>query len=229
MLDFIYAKELKKKFTVSGRFYDLKLSGKRYECRSHLEIRSLSTTQHLPDAVVVMMNPGSSEPLDKAYEPPEYDADTYLRARWELELVPTRPDNAQYQIMRLMLVRNWNMVRVLNLSDLRDGDSGSFGNVFDQANLTDPRNPHCITSERRRPELISSLNTCTGGVVVAAWGTKSQLDNSARSFLDCHPQAIGIELPRPWYRYASPRQKRFKLDWLDEINKVIEKHNNAIN
>jgi len=50
---------------------------------------------------------------------------TNSRAK-EKEIIPTKPDNAQYQIMRIMLLQKWEHVRVLNLSDLRNGNSGNF-------------------------------------------------------------------------------------------------------
>ncbi len=85
MSEFIYAAELKKTFRCSGHFYRLNIEGSDpLLCRSMLEITSLpreavgvgtnpddlfssnhtseGVVQSLPNAVVIMMNPGSSRP-----------------------------------------------------------------------------------------------------------------------------------------------------------------------
>ena len=71
-MNFIYADSLKLLFNVFGHFYDLKIRKKIFKCRSVLEIVSNNleySPNLLPDAVVIMMNPGSSRPLDKNYQP----------------------------------------------------------------------------------------------------------------------------------------------------------------
>jgi len=72
LLEFIPANRLKKVFDVFGHFYSVNLiSGEIIDCRSVLEIvtkqekpsdidRLLEAT---PDAIFIMMNPGSSMPL----------------------------------------------------------------------------------------------------------------------------------------------------------------------
>ena len=69
-MEFLYAAELKKRFTCYGHFYELvMMDGEREKCRSVLEIVDTSIPQENPsdisemepDAVVIMMNPGSSQ------------------------------------------------------------------------------------------------------------------------------------------------------------------------
>jgi hypothetical protein len=64
-----------------------------------------------PDAVFIMMNPGSSKPLV------EVNNRIHARAihKLPISLVPTRPDTTQYQVMRLMHFLGWRHVRVLNI------------------------------------------------------------------------------------------------------------------
>ena len=135
-MEFVYADELKRSFSVLGHFYDIEIAGKVFPCRSVLEIiynAEETEASEVPDAVVIMMNPGSSRPLDMSYIPKCYSVSDVLGGGWSRELIPARPDNAQYQLMRLMLLKKWKHVRVLNLSDLRNGNSGNFSVDFEDA------------------------------------------------------------------------------------------------
>ncbi len=222
-MEFVYADTLKTKFNIFGHFYNLRIRNKIFHCRSLLEIaaKSINDLSASPaDAVVVMMNPGSSVPLNKQYEPKQHSINEVCSPDWEKESIPTRPDNAQYQIMRLMLLNNWKYVRVLNLSDLRNGNSGKFSNEFEMAAQLDASNPHCITHKDRKTELAKALTT--KGPVIAAWGSVKVLKESARKLLKRQPNIIGLKLNEPWYRYASPYMKDKKLDWLKKMDSIVK-------
>jgi len=95
------------KFEVTGLFYEtngLKL-------RKFLDIKLSGTKQSKPQLMVVMMNPGSSYPLDGI----------------ENNTVPAvaKPDNTQSQIMKVMEGASIEYARVLNLSDLRTPNSNA--------------------------------------------------------------------------------------------------------
>src|SRR5436309_3436598 len=124
MVKFIPAQELKNKFDVFGHFYSVQVAPKKVvECRSVLEIvQSEHAPQTMaalsirkPDAIFIMMNPGSSRPLT------EVDNHIHAKAIHDLSIsmVPTKPDTTQYQVMRVMYFCEWRHVRVLNLSDFR--------------------------------------------------------------------------------------------------------------
>ena len=218
-MQFIYAEELNKIFSVYGHFYDLEIVGQTFRCRSVLEIFSNSQRSALdstPCAVVVMMNPGSSKPKEKSYTPKKCSVDQLYIRSCEKELVPTRPDNAQYQIMRLMLMNDWKHFRILNLSDLRNGNSGEFAREFQRAALLDPTKPHSLTNENRKRELFDYCSQSP--VVIAAWGGAEVLRESAITFLNQFPDVEGIRLDTPWYKYPSPYRKDQKLVWLNEMN-----------
>lgn len=98
---FIAAKELKQEFGVFGHFYSIELASKEIiECRSVLEIAHHKHTpsdhselsELRPDAMFIMMNPGSSKPL--------VEVNNRIRARaihkLPVSLVPTKPDTTQY-------------------------------------------------------------------------------------------------------------------------------------
>src|SRR5277367_4646709 len=107
MVRFIPAKKLKELYDVFGHFYSVKVApNKVVDCRSVLEIMQKAhapeqtsvLTDRKPDAVFIMMNPGSSRPLV------EVDNRISAKAIHELpiSLVPTKPDTTQYQVMRIM-------------------------------------------------------------------------------------------------------------------------------
>jgi len=120
VIKFIPASELKKSYAVFGHFYSIILkSGETIDCRSVLEIVAkediLTDIDQLsvqpPDAVFIMMNPGSSRPLVEVNN----NISEKNISQLEVSLVPTKPDTTQYQVMRLMHYCSWNHVRVLNL------------------------------------------------------------------------------------------------------------------
>lgn len=221
-MEFIYAEKLKQIFDIYGHFYNLKLSNSILKCRSILEIKrkGYSKKNEIPDIIVIMMNPGSSIPLDKEYNPKTFSINQYNKIK-DKEIIPTRPDNAQYQLMRLMQFNNWNFVRVLNLSDLRNGNSGKFQTDFNNAMKLDNSNPHCITSIKRRDELLKSIKSKSNSII-AAWGSLTILKSSAEEILKMENNIIGIvNGGLPYFRYPSPYLKKQKLDWLNEIQSLL--------
>lgn len=222
-MEFIPADILKKSFDVYGHFYNLRLSKSVLKCRSVLEIKRKGKSSELPDIIVIMMNPGSSVPLDKSYKPKTFSKEDYNKLKAK-EIIPTHPDNAQYQIMRLMETNNWNFVRILNLSDLRNGNSGKFQTEFRNAAMLDKTNPHCITHNERKEELIESINS-KSNKVIAAWGEIAELNQSAQTILKLEKKIIGIRKGETSnFRYASPYMKSQKIDWLTQIQKEINKN-----
>lgn len=93
------------KFEITGLFYEA--SG--YKLRKYLDIKREESSQNEPDLMVVMMNPGSSFPLDGI----------------DNNSVPSEaePDTTQQQIMKVMDAASFDYARILNLSDLRTPDS----------------------------------------------------------------------------------------------------------
>ncbi len=178
MVRFIPAEELKSKFGVFGHFYSVQVAPKRVvECRSVLELvksdqapSKIDDLSHrTPDAVFIMMNPGSSRPLV------EVNNRIHAKAIHELpiSLVPTKPDTTQYQVMRLMHYCEWQHVRVLNLSDLRCSKSGEFFKQFKGLEEELSFDAHSVFSDRRQGEL--ALKLIDGISVIRAWGVSPHL------------------------------------------------------
>ncbi|MFM7895976.1 MAG: hypothetical protein ACKO8L_08615 [Flavobacterium sp.] len=219
-MNFLYAKELKQKYQVFGHFYDLTICDTTLNCRNTLEIRRNKTLEEIPDIIVIMMNPGSSKPLDEKHVVKNYRFEGYLKEK-NFTLIPTKPDSAQYQIMRLMELNNWNFVRILNLSDLRNGNSSNFKKEFKKALDVDTSSPHCITHPKRKQELKNALISKTNKII-AAWGEIKELENSAKEILSLDFEIIGVPRENPiFFQYASPYYKEPKIKWLVEIQKLL--------
>ena len=181
MVRFIPAEELKNRYDVFGHFYSVEFCGNKFvECRSVLEIVEQAQTpdkmsvlsKRKPDAVFIMMNPGSSRPLVDVKNRIAAEALHEL----PISLVPTKPDTTQYQVMRLMHHCEWRHVRVLNLSDLRCSKSGRFFKQFKGLEDETSFDSHSVFSIRRNNELALKMTTDETIAVICAWGVSAELD-----------------------------------------------------
>ena len=128
--------QLNNVFAVFGHFYRSDFADQVYidrspGFRSVLEIRRIENggagAGKDADALFVMMNPGGSRPKDLSCSPRDWPLDP----RPNSTFVRAVPDETQYQVMRLMEVFNWNLVRVINLSDVREPDSKRLRKLVD--------------------------------------------------------------------------------------------------
>ena len=101
-------KPMKTQFKITGFYYEVQ--GLKF--RKYLDIKTVNSGCKIPDLMVVMMNPGSSKPVDGI----ENNTKESI----------AMPDNTQSQIMKVMLNCNLQYARVLNLSDLREANSSIF-------------------------------------------------------------------------------------------------------
>jgi hypothetical protein len=225
MVKFIPAKRLKSRFDVFGHFYSVQIAPKKaVECRSVLEIaeaahapeKTALLSSRKPDAVFIMMNPGSSRPLT------EVNNRIHAKAIHELpiSLVPTKPDTTQYQVMRLMHCCKWRHVRVLNLSDLRCSKSGIFFKQFKGLEDDFSFDAHSIFSDRRKDELASKL--ISGIPVIRAWGVSPHLDpliDRCLSKLTRAKVARGLlkEGTTNKYLHPLPSLQKQKLLWVNRM------------
>ncbi|GDY11081.1 hypothetical protein LBMAG52_45690 [Planctomycetia bacterium] len=129
-------------------------------------------SKHKPDAVFIMMNPGSSRPLVDVKNRIAAEALHEL----PISLVPTKPDTTQYQVMRLMHHCEWRHVRVLNLSDLRCSKSGEFFKQFKGLEDEASFDSHSVFSIGRKNELALKMTTDKTIAVICAWGVSAELD-----------------------------------------------------
>lgn len=181
-------------FIYYGHFYRLTIDGTEYCCRSTLEIVSsrnrtltraadqdpivLLDRRRQPNAVFVMLNPGGSHPCNgrlgnRITNPGRINNDA------KSNLVLTCPDDTQQAVEKVMMCKQFDHVRVLNLFDIRERDSAELINII-RASLGHPRRlpsrqpeikSYSIFSNERQHESISRLNA-RNSIVIAAWGTK---------------------------------------------------------
>lgn len=223
---FIPADQLKKQFRVLGHFYNVVVGGQRVFCRSSLEIvrdaLPPSGLDAAPDALVVMMNPGSSQPL--ATVPEEVDHTAFPLTR--KKLVATKPDTTQYQVMRLMHYSGWNHVRVLNLSDLREASSASFVKQYRSLEGEHKYSKHSIFCPSRERELSESLRRLQGAPIISAWGTSEKLDpliQRCTRALNEHGALVGLKHASGADRYLHPlpRMQQAKQAWIDDMVQLV--------
>lgn len=233
-MEFVYAAELKKRFTCYGHFYELALAnGERVKCRSVLEIVDATIAQHdpssiyllEPDGVVIMMNPGSSHPKSKEIES---DLFASVSVPGTKELVLTQPDNTQYQIMRIAVEKGWHHIRILNLSDLRDPKSGSFIQKADACNQISNGHLHSIFCEDRQEERAHSLRRKAGGPILLGWGQDAGLIPLATQCLahlvDESTYTVASPLDPRLNAHPSPMMQKAKVSWLEKMLVVLSEH-----
>lgn len=228
-MHFPYADELKQIFSVTAFFYNIAAGNQLFLLRNRLEIKRNTEPVSIPDAIVIMMNPGSSRPLAKHFTIPVFQYHDVLREDWITRqvLIPTQPDNAQYQIMRLMELQKWNHVRVLNLSDIRAGNAESLLAVHTAVSAALPEFPHSLFLPERAAECIHLLHENPVCPILPSWGSSilGYLENQVLSLLPAKRLVhLTAEDGTPHYRYPSPYMKPLKLDWLEKMHAALNSY-----
>ncbi len=224
-MEFIYADELKKKFDVTGYFYELDLNNIIFKCRNRLDIKSKEYIESTaPDIIVVMMNPGSSKPKNTDYIEHRCSVSN-IDSLIGQEMVETKPDNTQYQIMRVMLEKGWNYATVINLSDLRNGNSGEFSKVFDTMSINNLSHPDSLFSDLREQELDFLLNNYESDIILIGWGNlKNQEEFMKKAFSKLKEyNLVGVKSDNCEYCYShpSPQKQEQKVQWLRNIIELL--------
>ena len=215
-------------FIYYGHFYRLTIDGHvSYCCRSTLEIvRSRSQIAReadqdsgrlldlQPNAVFVMLNPGSSRPCD-GQEPDDSIDPCEIDGHASSNLVLTCPDDTQQAVEKVMTCKQFDHVRVLNLFDIRERCSAMLINRIRTSLGLDPRRhlprqpeikPYSIFSCERRHELRNRLSA-RSRIVIAAWGA----DKATRPFFrQCYQilEGIGLNLQIHGWPKGQPREDR---------------------
>ena len=176
-------------FIYYGHFYRLTIGDDIYCCRSTLEIvrseisNPCTLLDNYPDAVFVMLNPGSSRPYN-GQEPSNSISPCQIDNDVRSNLVLACPDPTQKAIEVVMSRKSFRHVRVLNLFDIRESESESLVNrirtnlgLRERQRIPYPPDirPYSIFSCERRHELRSRLNAGIRQIVIAAWTIKSGL------------------------------------------------------
>lgn len=192
-------KNLSVEFEVTGHFY----TSEGYKLRRYLDIKRVSAAPIKPDLMVVMMNPGSSFPLDGIDNNSE----------------PSKayPDTTQYQIMKVMDVASFKYARILNLSDLRTPDSSELYRFVESAesNALD----HSIFSPNRKTELDQLFTKNVP--VIFGWGVNKALVPLAKQAINTLriSNPLGMLKQNTKYSYYHPLPKIYakQNEWIQLV------------
>jgi len=195
---------MRKDFKITGWFYELN----GFKFRKFLNIVRYHTIQKNPDLMVVMMNPGSSRPVnvDKNYNK-ETDA---------------LPDRTQDQIIRLMNNCSFNYARIINISDLREPKSSVFYDMIDK--LENQSIPHSIFDNKRSKEFEELF--VKNIPVIFAWGVNKKLLNLAiQAIKRIGDKPIGLKKNGLEYAYYHPlpQNSTKQKEWVEKITEMIKK------
>lgn len=192
---------LSSNFKVSGYYYQ----EEEESFRKYLHIRKKGHLMTEPDLLVVMMNPGSSEPINgKENERCES---------------PAKPDATQYRVMRVMDSFDYKFARILNLSNYRNKSSGRFYKAIEM--LENKGIVHSIFDPTRSDEL--KLLLPKGCTVVLAWGVSNNLKNLAEQALKslAKKKIYGANSKCLEWQYYHPMARKVHCDWLGQITKQL--------
>jgi Protein of unknown function (DUF1643) len=189
------------KFEITGYFYEL--SG--LKCRKYLNIKRVGSNLSHPDIMVVMMNPGSSYPID-GIDDNNAPSETY-------------PDPTQNQIMAVMNNTGFNFARVLNLSDARKSKCADFYDFLKNANTT----AHSIFDQSRHEEFLTMFRR--GVPVIYAWGVNAKLEMLAKKAIQriSEKNPIGSKkVGSEWgYYHPLPRNHTRQLEWVNNVTYLL--------
>ncbi len=191
--------------------HDFDISGYYYRrnallCRKYLDIKQKDTKISKPDMMVVMMNPGSSKPLDG-------DDDGQI-------LTKAKPDNTQYQIIKISQLCGYSFARVLNLSDIREPKSQIFFDLIQTADSS-----HSIFDDSRADDFTELF--VRDVPVIFAWGVDKKLQLLADMAIDkiqaTKPIGILKDGTHSAYYHPLPQNYDRQKQWLENIYNKLRK------
>jgi hypothetical protein len=194
---------MKNQFQITGLFYE----HQSYKFRKYLNIKLKVSQKKVPDLMVIMMNPGSSKPLDENTTNSETE---------------TKPDNTQDQIMRIMLKSGFEFSRILNLSDLREGKSKNFFPKILEMEQKEIK--HSIFDENRIKDFESLF--ISGVPVFYAWGVNDRLKVLAMKAMERIGKIVPIGFKSEgddWgYYHPLPPSSIKQEKWVKNVLTVIK-------
>ena len=196
---------MKKKFKITGFYYEKK----GYKFRKFLHIKKNDSKKKTPDLMVVMMNPGSSRPIDGIEN--------------NTKESPAVPDNTQYQIMRVMVNCGLEFARIFNLSDLREPKSKKFYLKIDE--MKENGISHSIFDIKRKKEFNKLF--VNDVPVIFAWGVSEKLQELAEIAIKRigKKEIFGLRKEKFSYAYYHPlpQNAHKQKEWVKVITERIKK------
>ncbi|WP_299361975.1 DUF1643 domain-containing protein [Winogradskyella sp.] len=200
---------MREKFEITGCFYQIG----DLNCRKYLNIKRKKTRISQPQLMVVMMNPGTSQPT--------------VGDNNQQKEVPAIPDTTQDQIMRVMENCRIEYSRILNLSDLRITPSKAFYKLLSE--IRPKQIPHSIFDSRREDEFKTLF--VTNIPTIFAWGVAKELTELAKSAIGKIGinNPIGIKKNNENYAFYHPLPHNHKaqIKWVSEITKQLKNSLNS--
>lgn len=200
---------MKEDFKITGLFYEKE----GFKFRKFLNIIKNDTNCKIPDLMVVMMNPGSSRPLNGINS---FNEET-----------ETVPDRTQGQIMKLMINCGYNYARILNLSDFREPKSGIFYSKLEQ--LKEINIHHSIFSDDREEDFNTLF--VKDIPVILAWGVNNNLFDLAAiaiARIGSEVKSIGIRKEGENFAYYHPLPQNYgkQKEWVQTITNNLKDWSN---
>lgn len=164
-MEFIYKRELDKRYAVKASFYYRNIDGEQVLCRRAADIKSIDYKDESIDAYFIMMNPGKCKSYDVTKVAKDEEADVFFS-----EAIS---DPTMARVMNIMKELGWKYIRILNMSDIVEPNSPS-ANAKIKKIIEQGYYEHCIFAESRREELDSL--TKQDAVYVISWSTSEEIN-----------------------------------------------------
>ena len=216
-------------FIVEGNFYNIRYDSENIvKCRNLLRIKRSNCINKI-EQTFVMMNPGSSR--CKCDNIPEYSIENIVKNGIPLKLKIATPDNVQFYIMEIMDQMNWDIVNIINLSDIREPSSKLFKDKVSKLReeFKNSADIHSIFYNNRK-----DLNNLINGsdYVICSWGTGSLrgLDKKAVTFFNSNNIEVlgnrkGGKRSNKYY-YLKPR---YSHSIVNDLVSIIKNKINVVN
>ena len=220
------ADDVKKRYGVYGHYYNFEFQYESYPCRSMLDMVDHDDTPLIPtelvdrrpSALVVMMNPGSSRPVQDTYRPVTVNSVSDIPVT--RELVPAVPDTTQYQVLKIAMAMNWRHVRILNISDLRESKSTLFFEKDLALRNHEDGDFHTLWSDNRTQERQALLGNNDIPILVG-WRQSSCVLPLAKlcwsQISDRNPIGVRSSYTDPVFFHPSPMLQEKKNEWLIDV------------
>lgn len=218
-MEFINKRDLDQQYTVKASFYYRNIGGEQVLCRRAADIKSIDYKDEAIDAYFVMMNPGKCKSYDVTKVAKVEDNDVIF--------VEASSDHTMARVMNIMKELRWKYIRILNVSDIVDPNSGRAKAKIKKI-IENGYDEHCIFAESRREELDSL--TREDAVYIISWGTGKELNcykKLAMGYLK-DKRYIGVQNKSGQYYHIKPR-KNVNINPMIVAEKIIEQVRNLRN
>ena len=219
---------LKGKYKCYAHFY--KMENIIFRSRLDIISSSINFNQNSsivkPDALFVMANPGSAEPIGNIINAVIPSNGNIGICKKVFCSVDDSKDQTIWRIKELMHAKNWCRVSIINLSDLQAGKDEDYKERLDEFHKSLSNiylnDIHSIFSRYRRDELVELIDSIGTAHVVFAWGLnntpKKEFARFCKEFFDkAKCSYIGVKKVNSKVGYNHPLAD----EWVSNIQGVL--------